>query len=172
MRIFQRTLLGLAVFLPVSTFAASTGSLSTEETLKQLILLVSQYDARIKSLEVENNILKNEMVKAGIKIPLSEYSGAIVLTGGSVTIPTTYLTGILAQNTGSVLTSVASLSGNVLSEQFKNQYGSEVSGFITRIQKEWKDIRTAYKLPMNANIGGYEFVQSGAKDHVFVDIVF
>lgn len=47
-----------------------------------------------------------------------------------------------------------------------------MSGFVNRIHKEWKDIRNAYKLPENANIGGYEFVQSGSGDNVFVDIVY
>lgn len=56
--------------------------------------------------------------------------------------------------------------------QLQTQYGADVGGFIARIQTEWKDIRNAYKLPENANIGGYEFVQKDANDHVFVDIVF
>lgn len=74
MRAFRRIATTLLFLLPISTFATATGSLSTEETLKQLIVLVSQYDARIKYLESENNILKNEMVKAGIKISLAEYT--------------------------------------------------------------------------------------------------
>lgn len=52
------------------------------------------------------------------------------------------------------------------------QYGVDVGGFIARIQTEWKDVRNAYKLPENAAIGGYEFVQKDANDHVFVDIIF
>jgi hypothetical protein len=31
---------------------------------------------------------------------------------------------------------------------------------------------TAYSLPKTARIGGYEFVQTGALDHVFVDIIY
>jgi hypothetical protein len=47
-----------------------------------------------------------------------------------------------------------------------------VAGFIGRIQKEWRDIRVTYHLPEGARIGGYEFVQKDANDHVFVDIIY
>ena len=171
MRAFRRIAVMLLFLFPVSVFATGTGTLSTEETLKQLILLVSQYDARIKFLESENNILKNEMVKAGIKISLAEYTGSVVQnTTSSGSIPSVYLTGILANLTASSTTST--MSSGVVSAQFTAQYGADVSGFVNRIHKEWKDIRNAYSLPENANIGGYEFVQSGSGDHVFVDIVF
>ncbi|MDD2694062.1 MAG: hypothetical protein PHY14_03955 [Candidatus Gracilibacteria bacterium] len=171
MHAFRRIAVMLLFLFPVSVFAEATGSLSTEETLKQLILLVSQYDARIKFLESENNILKNEMVKAGIKISLAEYTGAVVQnTTSSGSIPSVYLTGILANLTASSTTST--VSSGVVSAQFTAQYGADVSGFVNRIHKEWKDIRNAYSLPENANIGGYEFVQSGSGDYVFVDIVF
>lgn len=68
-----------SLFLIVSTIApamlyAESGTLSTEDTLRQLILIVSQSEARIKQLESENAILRNEMAKAGIKISLTEYS--------------------------------------------------------------------------------------------------
>jgi hypothetical protein len=50
--------------------------LDTQETLSKLNLLIIQLEARIKQLQTENTVLRNEMVKAGIKIPLSEFSGA------------------------------------------------------------------------------------------------
>lgn len=170
MRAFRRITIALLLLSPISTFATATGGLSTEETLKQLIILVSQYDARIKSLEAENNMLKNEMVKAGIKIPLTDFTGSMVPSTTSTAIPATYLTGILA-STGTT-SPVSTTSSGVVSSQFTTQYGNDVSGFVNRIHKEWKDICSAYKLPENANIGGYEFVQSASGDNVFVDIIY
>ena len=52
--------------------------LDPSAAVSSLNLLLSQYESRIKQLEAENAVLRNEMVKAGIKIPLSEYSGALV----------------------------------------------------------------------------------------------
>lgn len=158
-------LLSIMAILPLVSFAES-GPLSSEATLKQLILIVSQDEARIRYLESENALLKNEMVKAGIKITLSDYSGIVALNTGVISIPPVFLTGILTPPPMPVSTTGALLA------QLTNQYGKDVGGFVLRIQKEWKDIRNTYKLPTNAQIGGYEFVQSGSTDHVFVDIVF
>ncbi len=166
MRISYRFLaISLLSFFPVSMFAQS-GSLTTEETLKQLILLVSQYDSRIRFLESENTILKNEMMKAGIKIPLTIYTGSVIQEVQNTTIPSVYLTGILTPPPPPI-----DITGALIT-QLNNQYGKDITGFIMRIQKEWKDIRNAYKLPENAKIGGYELIQSGALDYVFVDIVY
>ena len=159
------TLLLLILASPLVSFA-ETGSLSSEATLRQLILIVSQDEARIKYLESENALLRNEMVKAGIKISLSDYSGVVALNTGAISIPSIYLTGILAPPPLPISTTGALLA------QLTSQYGKDVGGFILRIEREWKDIRNAYKLPTNAQIGGYEFVQSGSTDHVFVDIVY
>jgi hypothetical protein len=51
------------------------------------------------------------------------------------------------------------------------KYGKDTAGFIARAHKDWTAIQSAYSLPKDARIAGYEFVQSGALDHVFVDIV-
>lgn len=160
-----------SLFLIVSTIApamlyAESGTLSTEDTLRQLILIVSQSEARIKQLESENAILRNEMAKAGIKISLTEYSWALVQTGISTSIPTVYLTGILTPPPVPV-----SATGEI-QKSLTSQYGKDVAGFVIRINKEWKDIRKAYVLPENARIGGYEFVQSGSGNSVFVDILY
>jgi hypothetical protein len=42
---------------------------------------------------------------------------------------------------------------------------------MNRISRDWNDIRTHYAFPNDAKIAGYEFVQTEAADHVFVDIV-
>lgn len=97
MRTFTRRIfIGIVSFIPFATFATGTGALSTEDTLKQLILIVSQYDARIKVLETENGILKTEIMKAGIKIPMTDFTGAVMVSQTGTTIPATYLTGILS----------------------------------------------------------------------------
>ena len=70
-------ILFFSFLLPVSLFAQS-GMLDSQTTLSQINLLVSQYESRIKQLESENAVLRLEMSKANIKIPLIEYSGAIV----------------------------------------------------------------------------------------------
>ncbi len=36
---------------------------------------------------------------------------------------------------------------------------------------DWSKVRTAYDLPGTALIAGYEFVQTGALDHVFVGVI-
>lgn len=159
------TLLFIALVSPLVSSAESP-NLSSEETLKQLILIVSQNESRIKYLESENALLRNEMVKAGIKIPLSDYSGAVMQNTGATKIPSVYLTGILTPPPTPI-----SVTGALL-VQLTKEYGKDIGGFILRIEREWRDIRNAYQLPMNAQIGGYEFVQSGAMDHVFVDIVY
>lgn len=109
----------LSIF-PISLFAQS-GNLTTEETLKQLILLVSQYDSRIRFLESENAILKNEMMKAGIKIPLTVYTGSVIQEVQSTTIPSVYLTGILTPPPPPV-----DLTGALIT-QMNNQYGNDIT---------------------------------------------
>jgi hypothetical protein len=46
--------------------------------ISQTKAMLDQAGARIRALEAENTILKTEISKAGIKIPLTEFSGAIV----------------------------------------------------------------------------------------------
>lgn len=70
------TLLFLSILFPVSIFAQS-GMLDSQSTLAQMNLLVAQYESRIKQLEAENAVLRLEMIKANVKIPLVDYSGAI-----------------------------------------------------------------------------------------------
>ena len=88
---------------------ATTTTLDPTAAVSTLNLLISQYESRIKQLENENAILRNEMVKAGIKIPLSEYSGAIVTevsvnSTPSIVIPVTF-TGTQSDTGSSVPTS-------------------------------------------------------------------
>lgn len=80
----QKLVLISIVFLSLigSAFALDT------DPIVQTKLLLDQYSARVKTLENENAILREEMRKAGIQIPLSLFSGAIqtaVSTGSVVT---------------------------------------------------------------------------------------
>lgn len=145
-----------------SVWAADT----TTPTMTQIQSMLDQYAARVKVLENENQILKNEMAKAGIKIPLSVFSGAVY--SGTTTVPV--LTGTSSVATTTTVTNPIAV--NTAITQISTQYGSGYAGFIARIGGEWDKIRDAYTMPMTAKIGGYEFVQTGALDHVFVDILY
>jgi len=80
-KIFVLVLAGL---IPLSLFAE--GTLDTDTVLIQTKSVLDQYAKRIKSLEAENKMLREEMTKAGIKIPLSVYTGS---TGTASTISST-----------------------------------------------------------------------------------
>jgi hypothetical protein len=148
--------------------------LDSTTTVSSLNLLISQYETRIKQLEAENSVLRNEMVKAGIKIPLSEYTGAIL--SPLPTTPTVVTPQVLVPTTSSGVTTsgttLISTTNSTTISTITSTYGKDVAGFITRINTDWKSIKDFYKMDASARIAGYEFVQSGALDHVFVDIVF
>ena len=144
--------------MPASLFALT--AIDPQWALSQMNLLVSQYESRIKQLEAENTVLKYEMVKAGIKIPLDAFSGAIA---------TPLPTDIGSNATGNTAQIVPPT--NIIPTETVPQYTKDISGFIIRITKDWSAIRSAYSLPANARIAAYEFVQTGAMDHIFTDIV-
>lgn len=146
----------LISILPLSLFAETSTEIDSMVT--QMKSVLDQYAAKIKALEVENNILRNEIMKAGIKIPLSTYTGAVVATG---TTTKTGSTSNLYPNT---------LAPNVTA--IASTYGTRYANFITKIHTDWSAIRTAYKIPETAFIGGYEFVKQGSDNHVFVDIIY
>jgi hypothetical protein len=56
---------------------ASDATIDTDTVLNQTKSVLDQYAKRIKSLEVENQFLREEMAKAGIKIPLTIFTGAM-----------------------------------------------------------------------------------------------
>jgi hypothetical protein len=67
MRKILSTLLILIVSLPIVS-ALETDPIAQTKTV------LDQYSARVKYLEAENSILREEMLKAGIKIPLALFS--------------------------------------------------------------------------------------------------
>lgn len=150
-------LLGLVMMIPLTSFA-STGMLDPTTTVDQLTLLLRQYDTRIKQLEAENAVLKQEIMKAGIKIPLADFSGAI-----ATPLPT---------KLDPVSPILSGASSPVSSSGYLLVSNPDHRAFIVQIHKDWSSIQKAYSLPSNSSIAGYEFVQSGALDHVFVDISY
>lgn len=64
------------MLLPLGVFADTSSD--TDVIITQMKSILDQYGARVKALEAENTILRNEIMKAGIKIPLTIYSSAIV----------------------------------------------------------------------------------------------
>jgi cell division protein FtsB len=74
MRHIRITLAILLFILPVSGFAEEA-VVDSKKTLAELTVIITQYEARIKQLQSENDVLRYEMAKAGMKIPLVALSG-------------------------------------------------------------------------------------------------
>jgi hypothetical protein len=136
----QKILLAILILLtPVIVSAETIVSTDTDGMVAQMKTILDQYAVRIKTLEVENNILREEMRKAGIKIPLSVYSGAILQTPTQTTIMPT--------KTGTVTTPVANtptltpVKSGALMEIISTQYGTRYAGFISKIHSDWVGIQ-------------------------------
>ncbi len=148
------------------------------DPIAQTKALLDQYSTRVKYLEWENVILREEMRKAGIKIPLSAFSGILTTTPTSTAYltPAPIATGVTTTDTKVVPTNTptppTTLSGEAVYANISKTYGASYAGFIRRVTTDWDKVRDAYLMPKNARIWGYEFVQSGSLDHVFVDIVY
>lgn len=156
----------MSSLLPL-TLQAET--VDVDSMVTQMKAILDQYSAKIKALEVENTILRNEMMKAGIKIPLSAYTGAIASTGTTTPKPTA--TGSTATGSTATGTNTPSSPSTNL-DTIKQLYGTRYVGFITKVKADWDNIKSAYKIPTDAFIGGYEFVKQGNDNHVFVDIMY
>ncbi len=151
MRTF-RIFLCLLVLFPTSSFAVS-GMLDPTTTVDQLSLLIKQYTVLINQLQAENTILKNEMMKANIKIPLSDFSGAIAQT-----LPTQLGTATSATiSTTSTSSTVPVISTSTVTSITNPDYRA----FVTQIHKDWGAIQKAYALPEASRLAGYEFIQTG-----------
>jgi hypothetical protein len=168
-------LLPLIMLIPVSVGAANMTASEADSMVTEMKTILDQYALKIRALEAENAVLREEVRKAGIQIPLSAYSGAIIQTATPPSTPTTPTTS--STNTGTTTTVVPTVSTGTgltasMIESLKTSQWARYAGFITRIHTEWSGIRSAYKLPTTAYIGGYEFVKQGADNHAFVDIVY
>lgn len=147
----------VAFFLSISIVWANGWTPSITDIQKML----EQYAKRVEVLEAENAVLREAVARAGVKIPLSAYSGAI--KSEKPITNRTPATNII--NTSS--TNVA----NAL-QKVETTYGTMYAWFIGRMMKEWDKVRPAYKMPKGATIGGYEFVETGNLNNVFVDIIY
>jgi hypothetical protein len=79
----QKLLIASLIFIATTAITLAADI----DPIPQTKVLLDQYSARVKTMEAENMILREEMRKAGIKIPLSVYSGAIATissTTGSI----------------------------------------------------------------------------------------
>jgi len=76
-------LLSLFASIPFSVFATDTIT-DTDTILNQTKSVLDQYATKIKTLEAENKLLREEMAKAGIKIPLTIFTGAMSQTATGI----------------------------------------------------------------------------------------
>lgn len=159
----------ILLILPFGVSAQVT-LLDSQATLSELSLLIAQYETRIKQLQAENAVLRLEMTKAGISVPLSDLSGSTIpmpTTAPIVSIPPSNSTGVTNPVTP---LQTGSTSSSTLPD-ITTKYGKDVAGFISRINQDWAGIKSNYKLPAGARLAGYEFIQTGSMDHAFADII-
>ena len=128
-------LAALILLSPLVVSAETTVSADADGMVAQMKSILDQYAIRIKTLEVENNILREEMRKAGIKIPLSVYSGAILQTPTSSTKTGTTITPAGTTSTGTIVAT------GVLMNTILTQYGTRYAGFVAKIHTDWTGIQ-------------------------------
>jgi hypothetical protein len=169
MRLSRILSASLIFVFPVATFAQS-GMLDSETTLAGLSLLIAQYEARIKKSEAENAVLRFQMAKAGIQIPIVDLSWTTLPIPVSLPSIPTSSWWVLVSETKITTPTATTIPSATLSE-ITATHGKDIAGFISAINKDWSGIKSNYSFPSAARLAGYEFVQTGASDHVFADIV-
>jgi hypothetical protein len=117
MKLFRILFISCLTFSIPFSLLAENGLVDSNEALTKMNLLVLQLEARIKQLQAENAVLKNEIAKAGIKIPLSDFSGATVIA-----IPTS----LPAQAASSPIPGNSGSSIPVTPDTLTAQYGKDV----------------------------------------------
>jgi len=151
------SLLALILVVPTVGYAA-TGQLNPVDMVSEMQRILDQYKSRIQALEAENQMLREIMVKHEIQIPLDEYQRSMRLTGSLVSTP-------VASSPPAPQVAPATIEGRLaLLTPFQR-------GFVEQIAKDWPNIRTAYGLPADSRIAGFEFVKNEAGNNVFADIV-
>ena len=131
-----KILLALLILLsPLALAAETTVSTDADGMVTQMKAILDQYAVRIKTLEVENNILREEMRKAGIKIPLTIYSPAILQTPSTSTKTGATTPLPVSTSTGTVVTSSAVV------DNIATQYGTRYAGFVGKIHTDWAGIQ-------------------------------
>jgi hypothetical protein len=157
--------------LPAGVFA-ETGTLTPLQAIAVLNDTIRAFQERIVILEAENQTMRYQLqngifniVNTGSAISTGTTTPTVMPPTTPPVVSTATWVTVTESNTGSALTS----SGKIALAQIALT-NPTYAGFIERIHNEWAAIRSAYALPSSAVIAGYEFVQSGALDHVFVDI--
>jgi hypothetical protein len=169
----KKILLSICIgfILPLGVSATeSMTSADVDSMVNQMKTVIDQYATRIKYLEQENAILRNEVMKAGIKIPLSAYSGNSIPSStnpSSNTSPTTS-----GASTGTTAPSTPPVQAVDLSSKILADHPGQIGGFMNKIHADWPAIQSAYKLQTGSYIGAYEFVKTPANNQVFVDIMY
>jgi hypothetical protein len=123
--------------------------------LTELSSIITEYETLIKRLQSENDILRFEMAKAGMKIPMVALSGvantgSVSSQSGSTPIPITPP----SSTSPSLSASAKSLT------EISAKHGKDVAEFISRINQDWPAIRSHYAFSNSARLAGYELVQS------------
>ncbi len=171
------TILGLILSFG-QIYAVDEWSSTGANLVAELNKIMSQYEVQLKFLQAENTLLRNEVSKAGIKIPLSEFPGATIITQtGSDTSTSTgkKLTGkgiVPKTTTPKVTQDSVSWEINIALDKIEKEYGPQYRGFIGKILPDWSAIKNAYKLKPTGVLAGYEFVKKWNNDHVFVDVTY
>lgn len=79
-----------------------------DSMVTEMKTILDQYALKIRALEAENTVLREEIRKAGIQIPLSAYSGAIIQTATPTSTSTTPTTS--STSTGTTTTVAPTVS--------------------------------------------------------------
>ena len=159
---FSRILLiGLIATLPVTGFAATPDS-NPVNMISDMQKVLDQYKTQIEALQSENRMLRELMAKHEIQIPLEEYNRIMSLPTNSVSSGVTASSSTAPTVTTPTPTTVEGRLALLTPFQ---------RGFITQIAQDWPNIRTAYGLPSDARMAGFEFVKNDAGNHVFADII-
>lgn len=139
--------------------------MTAEQLANKLEKLLAEYKQKVIYLETENKILKEVLQEQNVKIPMDKFKTLQNLQKKTATLPNSPSTTSSNQQKNSSVTvnlgaSTAGISNSVQ------------LGFINQIHKDWENIKPFYKIRPQAVIGGYEFVQSGNNDNVYVDILY
>jgi hypothetical protein len=171
------TIIGL-MFSSVQVFALEDSSFTGANLVAELNKIMSQYETQLKSLQAENSLLRNEVSKAGIKIPLSEFPWAIIAsetgstTGTSSGKTATGKTLVQKKVTTKTAQDTVSWELNAALDTIEKEHWPQYRGFIGKILPDWSAIKNAYKLKPTGILAGYEFVKKWNNDHVFVDVTY
>jgi len=170
---YKYIVLLILLITPLQNFANTTITASEAQSMvNQMKAILDEYAIRIKALEVENAVLREEIRKAWIQIPMSAFSGMPLSTTTNITTPPSTTIPNASSSGTQISSPTQPASGSLDVSAIRTQFGDRYAGFVARIHTEWDGIKWAYKLPESSYIGWYEFVKQWWDNHVFVDIIY